>query len=88
MCCLTCSTPQAIFGGRIDNAFNHGFIQSFIKHLFCDESFNIDFSLNLAISPEHCLASLEGRTREEFMAWLEALRAKGESCVGGSSSTR
>lgn len=68
---------QAIYGGRIDNAFDHGVIQSFIKHLFCEESFNSDFSLNLAISPEHCLASPEGRTREEFMAWLEALPAKG-----------
>lgn len=68
---------QAIYGGRIDNAFDQGVLDSFIRHLFNAESFDSDFPLNLCDDAEHRLLSPDGRRRDQFTAWVDALPVKG-----------
>jgi len=68
---------DAVYGGRIDNEFDLTVLQSFIQHLFRKESFDSDFSLNLSLDPDHKLPSPDARKREQFIAWFEALPAKG-----------
>jgi len=68
---------EAIYGGRIDNEFDHVILRSFIRHLFCEDSYNRTFSLNVAASQEHRLESPDGRKREQFIDWIESLPAKG-----------
>jgi len=68
---------EAIYGGRIDNEFDHQVLRAFVQHLFREESFNSDFKLNMALSKEHDLASPDARKREQFLQWIEDLPAKG-----------
>jgi len=68
---------EAIYGGRIDNEFDHVVLKAFIKRLFCEESFNSDFFLNMALNKENLLRSPDGRKRGDFLAWIDSLPAKG-----------
>jgi dynein heavy chain 1 len=68
---------DAMYGGRVDNEFDQTILQSFIKHLFCEQAFNNDFALNLSLEAEHKLPSPDGRKREQFVAWCENLPVKG-----------
>jgi len=68
---------EAIYGGRVDNEFDLTILQSFIKHLFQEKSFNSDFSLNLSWDSDHSLPSPDARKREQFLAWIDTLPAKG-----------
>uniref|UniRef100_A0A7S4VS10 Dynein heavy chain n=1 Tax=Alexandrium monilatum TaxID=311494 RepID=A0A7S4VS10_9DINO len=68
---------EAMYGGRVDNEFDHVILKAFIKHLFREESFNSDFFLNTALSEEHRLRSPDGRKRGDFLTWIESLPAKG-----------
>ncbi|CAK0878751.1 unnamed protein product [Prorocentrum cordatum] len=68
---------EAIYGGRIDNEFDHMVLKSFIKSLFCEESFNSDVVLNSVLSKEHQLKSPDARKREQFSEWVDNLDRKG-----------
>jgi len=52
-------------------------LKAFINKLFCPESFNSDFLLNMETAKEHCLRSPDGRKREQFLDWIENLPHKG-----------
>eukprot|EP00928_Gymnodinium_smaydae_P025254 TRINITY_DN20180_c0_g1_i4.p1 TRINITY_DN20180_c0_g1~~TRINITY_DN20180_c0_g1_i4.p1 ORF type:complete len:4280 (-),score=1133.62 TRINITY_DN20180_c0_g1_i4:296-13135(-) len=68
---------EAVYGGRIDNAFDHMGLKSFIGHLFCEASFNAGFSLNISATKESSLLFPDARTRDQFVEWIQALPAKG-----------
>jgi len=68
---------EAIYGGRIDNEFDHQVLRAFVQHLFREESFNSDFKLNMTLSREHDLTSPDARKREQFLQWIDELPAKG-----------
>jgi len=68
---------EAVYGGRIDNAFDHEILRAFVKHLFREESFNSGFSLNMTLTKEHDLKSPDARKREQFLQWIEELPTKG-----------
>lgn len=68
---------ESIYGGRVDNEFDHAVLKTFINHLFRAESFERDFALNMESSSEHCLRSPDGRKREQFLEWIDNLPAKG-----------
>ncbi|CAJ1328908.1 unnamed protein product [Effrenium voratum] len=68
---------ESIYGGRVDNEFDHAVLKAFINHLFRAESFERDFNLNMESSKEHCLSSPDGRKREQFLEWIDNLPAKG-----------
>jgi len=74
---------QAVYGGRIDNEFEQILLKSFVQHLFREESFNSDFSLNTVVSAEHKLMSPDARKREQFLTWIEALPVKGSPAWAG-----
>lgn len=67
---------ESIYGGRVDNEFDHEILKAFINQLFCPESFNSNFFLNLA-SGKEALQSPDGRKRDQFLEWIENLPAKG-----------
>jgi dynein heavy chain 1 len=68
---------ESIYGGRVDNEFDHAVLKAFINHLFRAESFETDFPLNMESSAEHSLRSPDGRKREQFLEWIDNLPAKG-----------
>ena len=68
---------ESIYGGRVDNEFDHAVLKAFINHLFRAESFERDFALNMETSAEHCLRSPDGRKRDQFLEWIDNLPAKG-----------
>jgi len=69
---------EAIYGGRIDNEFDHAILRAFVHHLFREESFNADFKLNMTLAKEHDLVAPDARKREQFLQWIEDLPAKGD----------
>lgn len=68
---------ESVYGGRIDNEFDHMMLKAFIDHLFCEASFNSNFSLNKTVGKDGALLSPDARKREQFVEWIEALPAKG-----------
>eukprot|EP00927_Polykrikos_kofoidii_P026243 TRINITY_DN23401_c0_g4_i1.p1 TRINITY_DN23401_c0_g4~~TRINITY_DN23401_c0_g4_i1.p1 ORF type:complete len:2209 (-),score=513.79 TRINITY_DN23401_c0_g4_i1:103-6207(-) len=68
---------DTVYGGRIDNEFDHVILKSFIQYLFSEASFNGNFPLNGGVSDEGRITSPDGRKRDQFMEWIEGLPAKG-----------
>eukprot|EP00439_Symbiodinium_sp_Y106_P030402 s829_g3.t1 len=68
---------ESIYGGRVDNEFDHAVLKAFIHHLFRAESFDADFSLNMESAKDQCLRSPDGRKRDQFLEWIDNLPAKG-----------
>eukprot|EP00931_Biecheleriopsis_adriatica_P034702 TRINITY_DN20021_c0_g5_i1.p1 TRINITY_DN20021_c0_g5~~TRINITY_DN20021_c0_g5_i1.p1 ORF type:complete len:4603 (-),score=1119.02 TRINITY_DN20021_c0_g5_i1:34-13842(-) len=68
---------ESIYGGRVDNEFDHAVLKAFIEHLFCAESYERAFNLNMESSQELALNSPDGRKREQFLEWIDQLPVKG-----------
>ncbi|CEM16453.1 unnamed protein product [Vitrella brassicaformis CCMP3155] len=67
-----------IYGGRVDNEFDHRVLSSFVDHLFCEEAFTkAEYVLCTLVEGVQPLKSPEsGRKRENFISWVEALPDK------------
>jgi dynein heavy chain 1 len=53
---------QVVYGGRIDNPFDKLLLQTFVDHLFSEQSYNHDFKLNASAD----LASHTQHLKDEF----------------------
>ena len=68
----------SLYGGRVDNAFDHALLQNLVDQLFVAESFDANFAL--AMSPGAggeskvpLVTMPEGNTKAEFMRWVQEL---------------
>lgn len=62
---------QTVYGGRVDNQFDQRLLQSFLDHLFSEQSFDSEFPL--AIVQGKPLIAPEGTKRQDFVKWIETL---------------
>jgi dynein heavy chain 1 len=65
---------ECIYGGKIDNVFDHRLLKSFLKKFFTGRSFESDFALveNRLDSTADVIIP-EGIRRDEFLAWIDSL---------------
>jgi len=66
---------RTVYGGRIDNPYDQRLLESFIDHLFVPRSFEEGFELSLATH----LPAPEGRSRSDFLQWLNRSLPDNES---------
>ena len=66
---------ECIYGGKVDNVFDHRLLKSFLKKLFTSRSFESDFALVelQRTSNTNNVPIPEGIRRDEFLAWVESL---------------
>ncbi|KAG5186150.1 dynein heavy chain [Tribonema minus] len=69
---------DAVYGGRVDNAFDQRLLDSFVDALFVPRAFDVDFALCAAVSdggaPATPLVTLpDVTTLEGFVRWAETL---------------
>lgn len=65
---------ECIYGGKVDNIFDHRLLKSFLKKFFTGRSFESDFALvesRLGLSNNVLMP--EGIRRNEFLLWVESL---------------
>lgn len=80
---------DCIYGGKVDNIFDHRLLKSFLRKFFTQNSFEPNFVLannsQFASTPtqsscDHIDVIIpEGIRRDEFVAWIDALDAKSHS---------
>ena len=66
---------QCIYGGKIDNIFDHRLLMSFLEKLFTPKSFESDFVLVDACNLEtnKAITMPEGIRRDHFLHWVNQL---------------
>jgi len=66
---------QSIYGGRIDNRFDDGLLNSFVNEIFVPASFDRNFALvpGSGDNAEPLVVAPEGTSKEAFVKWAEAL---------------
>jgi len=65
---------QAVYGGKVDNEFDHRLLESFLQQLFTEKSFDAEFPLMMTTSEtQKSLLIPEGTKRDQFMKWIENL---------------
>lgn len=67
---------ECIYGGKVDNIFDHRLLRSFLKKFFTSKSFESNFALveNRLIDPgNNNIMIPEGIRRDEFLSWVESL---------------
>jgi len=66
---------ECIYGGKVDNIFDHRLLKSFLRKLFTSRSFEQDFVLveNRADESKANVLIPEGIRRDEFLAWIDSL---------------
>jgi len=74
---------EAIYGGRIDNAFDHDVLKAFVGHLFTEASFDPDFKLNMTLSKQHDLQAPDAKKHDQFLKWIDELDAHGNPAWSG-----
>ena len=61
---------QSLYGGRVDNEFDQRLLDSFVRRLFCVESFGSSFELAEGVKGP------EGTKKKQFVQWVDALPNK------------
>lgn len=74
---------ECIYGGKVDNIFDHRLLKSFLKKFFTSHSFESDFPLvasggggagaSNGDSTKAAVLIPEGIRRDEFLAWVDSL---------------
>lgn len=66
---------QSIFGGKIDNDFDHKILQSLVDYFFRKETFNADYPLYDSIEADagEQLTIPDYKQYKDFYAWTKAL---------------
>jgi dynein heavy chain 1 len=63
---------DCVYGGKIDNSFDRRLLNTFLKQLFCVNSFETDFKL---VSDESLQLGIpDAVKREQFWEWIENLK--------------
>ncbi|GMH89230.1 hypothetical protein TrVE_jg3152 [Triparma verrucosa] len=63
----------SVFGGRIDNEYDQRVLDSFLESAFVKETFDVDFPLVKGANRETLLTLPEGKSRKDFMGWVDQL---------------
>lgn len=65
---------ECIYGGKVDNIFDHRLLKSFLRKFFTSRSFESDFALvENRLGSTNTVLIPEGIRRDEFFAWVESL---------------
>lgn len=65
---------ECIYGGKVDNIFDHRLLRSFLKKFFTSRSFESDFALvESRLGSANNVLMPEGIRRDEFLAWVDSL---------------
>ena len=65
---------ECIYGGKVDNIFDHRLLKSFLKKFFVSRSFESDFALvEGRLGSTNSVLIPEGIRRDEFLAWVDSL---------------
>lgn len=65
---------ECIYGGKVDNIFDHRLLKSFLKKFFSSRSFEPGFPLVESRLDSNSKVILpEGLRRDEFLVWIESL---------------
>ena len=57
----------SLYGGKIDNDFDHAILKSFVNHLFNEQAFDLQYPLFIG---EGALMMPDARTYEQFENWI------------------
>ena len=63
---------ECVYGGKIDNDFDRRLLNTFLKQLFCVNSFEKDFKL--VVDDNLILKMPEAAKREQFLDWVENIK--------------
>ena len=66
-----------VYGGRIENPFDSQLLQTIIDHLFDEEVFQSNYSVNKTHVDSERLLAPEGKIRDDFVSWIRQLPIKG-----------
>lgn len=61
---------SSLYGGKIDNDFDHKILQSFVGRLFNEQAFDLQYPLFIG---EGSLMMPDARTMDQFVAWIDNL---------------
>lgn len=65
---------ECIYGGKVDNVFDHRLLKSFLEKFFTSRSFERDFALvDGRFGSTNNVVIPEGIRRDEFLSWVESL---------------
>jgi len=64
---------QTVYGGRIDNEFDQRLLDSFLKQLFTEYSFDVNFPLFRPSGSQSSLTIPDGKSKQDFVNWVEQL---------------
>ncbi|KAJ1950224.1 dynein heavy chain, partial [Linderina macrospora] len=64
---------ESVYGGRIDNEFDHHVLETFVQRWFCADAYGVDFKLVDDGGSGGGLLAPEGTLFEDFVAWCHAL---------------
>ena len=64
---------ECVYGGKIDNDFDRRLLNTFLKQLFCVNSFENDFKL--VVDDNLILKMPDAVKREQFWEWVENLKS-------------
>lgn len=72
---------ECIYGGKVDNIFDHRLLKSFLRKFFTSKSFESDgFALvEDRLNPDNTVLIPEGIRRDQFLSWVEALGPSSQS---------
>lgn len=71
---------ECIYGGKVDNIFDHRLLKSFLRKFFSNRSFDSNFALvESCIDSQSRILVPEGIRRDEFLAWVESLDQSSQS---------
>jgi dynein heavy chain 1 len=72
---------ECVYGGKIDNYYDHRLLDTFLRQLFSLQAFEADFKL---VNDEHVRLSIpDAIEKEHFIDWIEGLKAaQTPSCFG------
>lgn len=72
---LRALVSQSIFGGKIDNDFDHKILQSLVNYFFCKETFNYAYKLYDSIESDgsDVLTIPDAKAYPEFLDWVKQL---------------
>lgn len=71
---------ECIYGGKVDNVFDHRLLKSFLKKFFTSRSFESDFALvDDRLESQQNVLMPEGIRRDEFLNWVESLNRSSHS---------
>ncbi|KAJ2558174.1 dynein heavy chain [Coemansia sp. RSA 1933] len=64
---------ESVYGGRIDNDFDHHVLETFVAKWFSADAYGADFALVDGDSDNRALLAPEGTKREDFVRWCHEL---------------